>query len=155
MAIYNSSPHFDFWTDLKQGADRFELTRDTTGIRDVRGRYRFGLETSNGKAPNPLGACPSTVSTPPEVQARQTNDLKAMNALIDNGIPTATPYSDGGMHPSFRKVLKQRGADYLSNWTSSTDVPVSRPKAALADPYPIGHRARQPGRGTIIASKIG
>ncbi len=146
MAIHKNNPHFDFWTDLKQGADRFELTQTPPEYVMCEGRYRFGLETSNGKAPNPLGACPSTVSTPPEVQARQTNDLKAMNALIDNGIPTATPYSDGGMHPSFRKVLKQRGADYLSNWTSSTDVPVSRPKAALADPYPIGHRARTSGK---------
>jgi len=39
------------------------------------------------------------------------------------------------MHSSFRALLKQNGADKLAQKISTIKYPISRPDAALADPY--------------------
>jgi hypothetical protein len=44
-------------------------------------------------------------------------------------------YVDGGMHPSFRTLLEKNGAEKLAAKISGTKYPISRPDAALADPY--------------------
>ena len=51
--------------------------------------------------------------------------------------PELEPYSsrNGGMHPSFRSLLKHEGAKGMAARISRTKYPVSRPEAALADPY--------------------
>jgi hypothetical protein len=49
---------------------------------------------------------------------------------------SAHSYVDGGMHPSFRRLLERNGQDALAKRTSPrSSVPVSRPAAALADPH--------------------
>ena len=48
---------------------------------------------------------------------------------------TEHAYVDGGMHPSFRAQLKRYGAKSFSAKTSVRKYPVSRPDAALADPF--------------------
>jgi hypothetical protein len=44
------------------------------------------------------------------------------------------------MHETFRSLLEKRGVDRLSKLSSRTEVPVSRPEAALADPHSIRER---------------
>jgi hypothetical protein len=62
-----------------------------------------------------------------------------MEAILASGtVISAHAYSDGGMHPSFRKLLKSRGAEVLAQTASLKNVPVSRPDAALADPHTPG-----------------
>ena len=59
-----------------------------------------------------------------------------MELLVSSGSTSnAYAYSDGGMHPSFRTLLERNGEKSLAKRTSRTSVPVSRPSAALADPY--------------------
>jgi hypothetical protein len=43
-------------------------------------------------------------------------------------------YVDGGMHPSFRDMLKRLGTKELASMTSMTAVQVSRPDALLDAP---------------------
>jgi hypothetical protein len=59
---------------------------------------------------------------------------------VDLAIAQATSvpvmaYSDGGMHPSFRAILEKNGAKKMAASVSKTKYPVSRPEAALADPF--------------------
>lgn len=42
-------------------------------------------------------------------------------------------YADGGMHPFFQRVLREKGAEVLKS-ASSDKAPVSRPKEALLAP---------------------
>jgi hypothetical protein len=39
------------------------------------------------------------------------------------------------MHPTFRTLLKKNGPEKMASSVSSTKYPVSRPDAALADPF--------------------
>ena len=67
---------------------------------------------------------------------RQQSDRVAMDDLLSTGsVLSAHAYSDGGMHPSFRKLLERGGQASLAKRTSLTSVPISRPEAALADPH--------------------
>lgn len=135
LALHQSSPYFDFWMDLKAGNDRFEILRDTPTLGYCEGRYRFS-ESANGRMPtNPLGKCPQFEPEPPKVAEKSSSDLEKMRSLIEGGLAISLTYADGGMHPAFRKILADKGPEFLSRTTSSTPVPVSRPKAALADPY--------------------
>ena len=67
--------------------------------------------------------------------------IEAERKQVDTALTTASTsspvsaYMDGGMHPSFRALLKQQGPQKMAASTSGIKYPVSRPDAALADPY--------------------
>lgn len=135
LAAHRDNPNFEFWMDLKVGYDRFEIFRQPPEFGFCEGRYRFS-EVARGKFPtNPLGRCPQFEAVPEAVAAKTASDHKQMQSLVESDLAISYAYSDGGMHPAFRKILKTRGPEFLSRKTSSTSVPVSRPQAALADPY--------------------
>lgn len=141
LAVHNDDPNFDFWMDLKSGYDRFEVLRQPPRFQFCEGRYRFG-EPLNGEAPaDPLGQCPPFEPEVQQVAVKSSGDIEKMKSLLNDVQSPSLAYSDGGMNPVFRKILAKKGPQYLSEITSSTSVPVSRPQAALADPFVDG---RQP-----------
>jgi murein L,D-transpeptidase YafK len=137
MARNRNDPNFTFWSDLKRGYDSFEVTRRQPKVSACGGRYVFDTEFEGGEPTDPLAACPPAINQAnPEVAARWEKDSRAMEAAVASGTAVMTyAYSDGGMHKSFRSVLQKNGAKTFSKKTSHTSVPVSRPDAALADPY--------------------
>ena len=68
-------------------------------------------------------------------------------ALAENKASTVTAYVDGGMHPSFRALLKKNGPEKLAAIISGIKYPVSRPEAALADPFQATRK--RAGAGSI------
>ncbi len=135
MAAYHGDPNFDFWLDLKRGYDEFEVTRKPPTVTFCDARYRFG-EIATGSAPdNPKAACPAFEQPDMRVAARTDADLAKMKSLVEDGYSATYAYQDGGMHINYRKLLATRGPEYLARMTSSKAVPVSRPRAALEDPY--------------------
>ncbi|CCV11920.1 murein L,D-transpeptidase family protein [Mesorhizobium sp. STM 4661] len=137
MAKNRGDPNFSFWLNLKQGYDFFEVTRQQPSVSYCDRRYVFNSQFEGGEPADPLAACPpSTSSMLPAVASRDEADLLAMNKLVSAGAGASVhAYSDGGMHPSFRKLLDRRGPKKLAEMTSTNSVPVSRPDAALADPH--------------------
>lgn len=139
MARNRNDPNFAFWSDLKQGYDFFEVTRQQPKVSYCEGRYVFGREFEGGEPRGVLAACPPAVSSDPLIAARTQSDRVAMETLLSNGsVRSAYVYSDGGMHPSFRKLLERNGPSKLAKRVSLQSVPISRPDAALADPYSPG-----------------
>jgi murein L,D-transpeptidase YafK len=136
MARYRNDPNFAFWSDLKKGYDAFEVTRRPPAVSYCEGRYMFDTPLAST---DPLAACPAGIdSANPLVASRTQSDRTAMEAILASGsMPTAYSYSDGGMHPSFRQLLQQNGEKAFAKRTSRTSVPISRPTAALADPYAL------------------
>jgi len=135
LAAHNNNPNFDFWMELKAGYDRFEVLRQPPRFQFCEGRYRFG-EPINGVTPvDPLAKCPAFQPAPELVAEKSTGDIWKMKSLLNDAKSPVFAYSDGGMNPIFRKLLATKGPQYLSEMTSSTLVPVSRPKAALTDPF--------------------
>lgn len=140
MAKNRSDPNFAFWADLKKGYDSFEVTRRQPKVSYCGRRYVFDTEFQGGEPQDPLAACPPAVAAEnPAIASRTESDRVAMERLASSAPALAAhAYTDGGMHPSFRKLLERNGDKALSKRTSRTLVPISRPEAALADPHEQG-----------------
>lgn len=137
MAKNRNDSNFAFWTDLKKGYDIFETARRQPRVAHCGRRYVFDADFGGSEPADPLAACPATVvAEDAAVAARRDADERVIEALASSGASlTAHAYSDGGMHPSFRRLLERDGPKSLAKRTSLTSVPISRPDAALADPH--------------------
>jgi murein L,D-transpeptidase YafK len=60
LARHRGDPNMDFWMNLKEGYDHFEVTRQVPTIQVCDKRYVFNAE-AGGKAFNASGACPTYV----------------------------------------------------------------------------------------------
>lgn len=58
MARYKSSPHYRFWSMLKEGYDHFEQTRLVPNVAVCERRYIVNVKV-NGQRPAPEGLCPT------------------------------------------------------------------------------------------------
>ena len=84
-----------------------------------------------------MAACPPAINQQdPLVASKLAEEQQKLAAAMSDG--TSAPlsaYVDGGMHPSFRAILKSSGAKAMASRVSGTKYPISRPEAALADPF--------------------
>lgn len=146
LAAHKDSPHFAFWKNLKEGYDSFEITKREPKVSACGRRYQFNLDFGGGEPKDPLAACPPANSlNDPSVASKLQDEQNRLVATLTGGTPsTALSYVDGGMHPSFRTLLQQGGAKSLAAKVSRTKYPISRPEAALADPFgPIRANANE------------
>ncbi|RDL48012.1 hypothetical protein BLJAPNOD_05239 [Ensifer sp. M14] len=137
MALHKGDENLPFWRTLKEGYDAFELTRQQPKVSVCGGRYVFNTQFKDGEPRDPLAVCPSaTAPSDPQLMAKIAVEKQKVDvALADSKVVPVNAYLDGGMHPSFRSLLKKNGADKLAASISSIRYPVSRPDAALADPF--------------------
>ncbi|WP_052522701.1 murein L,D-transpeptidase family protein [Ensifer sp. BR816] len=136
MALHRGDENFPFWRTLKEGYDAFRLTKRQPKVSACGGRYVFNAEFAGGEPVDPLAACPPLTNADADLMAK----MQAEREKVDSAVAGAkavpiTAYVDGGMHPSFRARLKKDGAEKLAAGVSRTKYPVSRPDAALADPF--------------------
>ncbi|WP_371345978.1 L,D-transpeptidase family protein [Ancylobacter sp. IITR112] len=139
LARHRGNPNMPYWRNLKEGTDLFAVTRVPPNVAACGGRYRF--TPGNEPAPvvaNPLAPCPPLAPDAALIAAasKQAQDEQAVAALAATRPPAEASYVDGGMHASFRDILRRSGPQKLAAMTSGGKVPVSEPTAALADPYP-------------------
>jgi len=149
MALHGSDENLPFWRTLKEGYDAFELTKQQPRVSVCGRRYVFNTAFEGGEPRDPLAACPTPV-TPPDPQLLAKIDAEKQKvdaALAERKAVPVTAYVDGGMHPSFRALLKKNGAEKLAASISGIKYPVSRPEAALADPFQAAKK--RAGGGTL------
>jgi murein L,D-transpeptidase YafK len=131
MAEHRGDANMSFWRDLKIGYDSFERTRQQPSVAMCGGKYVFNKTFADGDPTDPLAACPGAAS--PDDQVADANlSLSSMPEMH------AYAYVDGGMHPSFRDMLKRYGPKQMARKVSNIKYPISRPEAALADPFVAG-----------------
>jgi murein L,D-transpeptidase YafK len=128
MAEHKGDPNMSFWRDLKVGYDSFERTRREPTVSMCGGKYVFNQAFPGGEPSDPLAACPADVGKEDQVADASVN-ISSMAQLH------AYTYVDGGMHPSFREMLKRYGPKQMAKRVSNIKYPISRPDAALADPF--------------------
>lgn len=137
MAAHRNNPNFAFWTEISAGYDSFAATRMPPEISYCGGRYVFNAEFEHGEPSDPLAPCPPRIDSENALAAAksQGDRLLLEGQAADMTSVSAHAYSDGSMHPTFRKVLVRGGAEALARKASVTGVPVSRPRAVMADPH--------------------
>lgn len=137
MALHRNNKHFAFWTNLKEGSDHFEATKQPPRLASCGRRYVFN--PADGTGSFVAGeACPAYKADPAVeylVAKKRGADEQRFAEVVKAGMPTVNfAHVDGGMHTSFRAMLSSMGAERLQALTSGR-VEVSRPEAALADPF--------------------
>ncbi|SCX19583.1 L,D-transpeptidase family protein [Agrobacterium rosae] len=137
MAAYKDDANFPFWKTLKEGYDTFELTKRQPKVSVCGRRYVFNSEFAGGEPSDPLVSCPQVINQPePAIAAKLDAEQQKLAVALNQGTSSAVnSYVDGGMHPSFRAILKNNGAKSMAEKVSGTKYPISRPEAALADPF--------------------
>ncbi len=133
---HRGDPNMPFWLNLKEGAAIFDATRQPPDVDACGRRYVFNAVATNPSATfEPLAPCPAYTTDPATASAlASVNALAASLAAEPPAAPLAMSYVDGGMHESFRALMRQVGSKKMGQMTSGK-VPISRPDAALADPY--------------------
>ncbi|HET7715861.1 MAG TPA: murein L,D-transpeptidase family protein [Bauldia sp.] len=83
IARHRGDPNMDFWMNLKEGYDHFEVTRQAPTVEVCNKRYVFNAD-SGGKPFNAAGACP-TYAVPDwiatAVAAKQASDNEKIASL--------------------------------------------------------------------------
>jgi murein L,D-transpeptidase YafK len=137
LVKHRNDANIAFWKNLKEGVDHFDATKQPPRLAACGRRYVFNAK-EGGPSMTPGYACPSIDVDPvvvPLIAELKARDDARTATLMAAGIPPMTlSYADGGMHTSFRGILRSAGAATLQSMTSGR-VEVSRPEAALADPF--------------------
>ena len=123
LAKHRLDPNIEFWKQLKNGSDHFEVTRSEPEVGVCAKHYVFGAHGIGDS--NASGACPALqrdAEVESAVAAKQAHDDEAVAQLVAQGVkPIELVYDDGGQNPSF---VGQKGD-------------VSRPDAITAGPTEI------------------
>ena len=101
LARHRLDPNMPFWRELKQGADRFEITKQEPRVGVCNGHYAFDRVTRTGEA----AGC-GTEADPElakQVEAMEREDNAKVAELVAKGtLAVKLAYDDGGQNPSFR-----------------------------------------------------
>lgn len=137
MALHRGNPNFAVWQNLKEGSDHFEATKQPPTVGACGKRYVFNARDGSG-ALTPGAPCPAYEIAPevqPLVAQKQQRDQARFAELVGSGTPAMSyALADGGMHKSFRAMLKDLGPERMQPAVAGR-VEISRPEAALADPF--------------------
>jgi murein L,D-transpeptidase YafK len=122
LARHRQDPNVAFWKNIKEGADRFEVTKVEPVVEVSGGRYVFDA-----------GADGTTANA---VVRKQADDERQVAALVASGTPTVRlVYEDGGQHRAFRETMMAAGNGLGE---------VSRPEALASGPREVAMPAQGP-----------
>jgi murein L,D-transpeptidase YafK len=101
LARHRLDPNMPFWRELKEGADRFEITKQEPKVGVCNGHYVFDRTTRAGETSG-CGA-DSDPELTKQVAAKRAQDNAQVAELVSKGAPAVKlAYDDGGQNPSFR-----------------------------------------------------
>ncbi len=108
LAKYRLDPNIDFWKQLKEGSDNFEVTNQEVVVGVCNKHYVFNAAPANGAHFDPNGPCPQ-LKRDEEVSglvaAKQSRDDAKVAELAAQGLhPIQTVYADGGQNPYFSSI---------------------------------------------------
>jgi murein L,D-transpeptidase YafK len=103
LAKHRLDPNIDFWKQLKNGSDHFEVTKTETPVVVCGKHYVFGAQAKGDvSARGPCPAMKKDEDVESAVAAKQAQDEVAVAALVAKGVrPIRLVYQDGGQNPVF------------------------------------------------------
>jgi len=122
IAKFRNDSNMPFWKNLKEGNDRFEVTKREMAVNYCGARYTFGATDAPG--------CGETVSDPDAaaVSAKMREDDVKVASLIAGGYSAVRmSYADGDQNLIFRDPAKKK---LLEKWMAAGEL--SRPEALAA-----------------------
>ena len=123
MARYRKDPNYEFWTNLKEGYDQFEITKVPPKVDVCEKRYVFNRVPEGSATFNPTAACPP--STQPETL---TTAYQSYQSSYDKAFASAAKSSGLPPKPSINGLKE---ANLVAGWTKQRSrgerVPIEPP----------------------------
>jgi len=110
MARYRNDPNYEFWTNLKEGYDNFEITKVPPKVDVCEKRYVFNVVPEGDAKFDPSGQCPAFTqpdSLKSAYQSYQATYASALASAIDSGDKIAPKPTIAGL----------KEANIVSEWT--------------------------------------
>jgi murein L,D-transpeptidase YafK len=103
MAKFRLDPNIDFWKNLKDGADHFEVTKAEPTVLVCGKHYVFDATTKDEvTASEPCPALKRDDSVEAQVAEKENTDETKVAELAASGVkPVRLVYADGGQNPAF------------------------------------------------------
>lgn len=118
LARHRLDPNMPFWRTLKDGNDRFEVTKREPNVSYCGRKYVFDATSAvPGLTLEATASCPP-LNQDQEVVARVSQKQKSDDAkvaeLVSSGVqPIKIVYRDGGQHPTMASVMEVSRPDAL------------------------------------------
>jgi murein L,D-transpeptidase YafK len=169
MAKFRSDPNIDFWKNLKNGSDHFEVTKAEPSVLVCGKHYVFDATTKDevsGSEPCPALKRDESVET--RVAEKADKDETKIADLVASGVkPVRLVYADGGQNPVFTGykdvsdpealasgpqeiVLNDRKAVPAAVRIAAADA--DKKRLASVAPAPVEAPAAQPAPTTVAAA---
>ncbi len=103
LAKHRLDPNIDFWRQLKNGSDHFEVTKTEPAVAVCGKRYVFGAHADGDvDAIAPCPALHKDDQIESAVAAKEAEDEASVAALVNKGVkPIQLVYDDGGQNVAF------------------------------------------------------
>src|ERR1700677_2834607 len=115
LAKHRLDPNADFWKQLKNGSDHFEVNTTETPVTVCGKRYVFGAHADGDvSARGPCPALHREQDVESQVAEKQAKDDQAVAELVAKGAkPIRLVYQDGGQNPVFAGKVDASRPDAL------------------------------------------
>ena len=132
LAKFRLDPNIDFWKDLKNGSDHFEVTKAEPSVLVCGKRYVFDA-TAKGEV-SATEACPP-LTRDQDVEAlvaeKEQKDNDKVADLVASGVkPIRVVYADGGQNPVFAGYKDTSDPDALATGPEETILDDRKPVSA-------------------------
>ena len=140
MAKYRLDPNIEFWKELKNGADHFEVTKTEPSVLICGKHYIFGATARGEVSANaPCPALQKDEEVESLVAEKEAKDDAKVAELAAKGLrPIRTIYADGGQNPVFANYPDTSDPEALAGGPQEValDEPGRVAAAAAAAPAP-------------------
>ena len=144
LALYSTNPNFDFWMNIKEGYDRFELAKTPPAWDVCEKKYVFDLKREDGTPLDAVAACPARSGDVllTALQAKQAADDAQYRievaALTDREAKLA---AEAKAEADAKAAVKARG-EAIGGFVSG--LVGGQPAPAAATPTPAGGGSTAP-----------
>ena len=103
MAKFRLDPNIDFWKNLKDGSDHFEVTKTEPSVLVCGKHYVFDATTNDEvSGSEPCPALKRDQNVEAQVAEKESKDEAKVAELVASGVkPIRLVYADGGQNPVF------------------------------------------------------
>ena len=117
MAKFRLDPNIDFWKNLKDGSDHFEVTKNEPSVLVCGKHYVFDATTKDEvKGSEPCPALKRDPDVEAQVAEKEDKDEAKVAELAASGVkPVRLVYADGGQNPAFTGYKDVSDPDALAS----------------------------------------
>lgn len=153
LAKHRLDPHIAFWRQLKEGSDRFEVTRLEPKVGVCNRHYVFNASAADNAALEADAACPALKEDEAEkalLAQKRAHDDEEVAELVAKGVAAVKiVYADGGQHPEFASKIDVSRPDALAQ--KPVEIALEEKKKPALVQVAAAQKGKDSGQAALLA----